>query len=307
MPIVSTIIPTTRRPKLILRAINSVLAQTFHDLEVIVVVDGPNPETVAALSVVSDDRVRLIQNDRAEGPGAARNKGAAAAYGHWLAFLDDDDEWLPIKLERQLEVARTAGNRAVMTCLSYIASPSAQYVWPRSIYDNKFPFDEYLFDRRSFFKGEAFVQTTSLLMPRNLFEAFKFPPTCQHEDWDLLLRLIKIGKAQLITVEEPLVIIHDEEDRDSLSDSSTWISSMNWIDGCGSLINRRAYSGFCLTVAGPEAAKTADYSAFFSLLYRAFKYGTPTPLQLLFFFVAWVIPMGLRRRLRSVWYRSTQS
>ena len=248
-------------------------------------IDGPNPETVAILAAVCDDRVRLIQVDTPLGPGAARNKGAAAAYGNWLAFLDDDDEWLPTKLERQLEVAGIAGDAVVVMCTYHVASPSAQYIWPRSIYDNRMPFDEYLFDRRSPFKGDAFVQTSSLLMPRDLFEMFKFPLLRHHEDWDLLLRLMNVGKARLITVEEPLVIVHYEEDRESLSDSSTWKSSMNWIDGCRSLVSRQAYSGFCLTIAGPEAAREADYAALPNLLYRAFRYGseTPTPLQLALF------------------------
>jgi glycosyltransferase involved in cell wall biosynthesis len=305
MPFVSAIIPTVGRQDLVVRAVKSVFAQTFGDLELIVVVDGQDPETVAALKSLSDRRLRVIVVDVPEGPGPARNKGVEVANGQWIAFLDDDDQWLPTKLERQLAVALAAKDNVVVTCLSYVATPVAQYIWPRSIYDNRIPFDEYLFDRRSLFLGEAFVPTPSLLMSRNLFNEFKFSSIRIHEDWDLLLRLMKICEARLITVEEPLVTIHYEEGRSSLSDSSTWISSMNWIGGLGSLISRRAYSGFCLTVAGPEAAKASDRSAFFVLLYRAFKDGSPTPLQLIFFLIAWIIPINFRRRLRSIRYRRT--
>ena len=102
MALVSVIIPTTGRPKLVLRALASVLGQTHGELEVIVVVDGPNPETIAALGGIADPRVRVLQNRESLGPGPARNIGAAQARGEWIAFLDDDDEWMPQKLEIQL-------------------------------------------------------------------------------------------------------------------------------------------------------------------------------------------------------------
>ena len=106
MVLVSVIIPTTRRPDLVLRALQSVFTQTHSNLEAIVVVDGPNPETLAVLSAMIEPRLRVMHNPASLGPGVARNLGAAAAHGIWLAFLDDDDEWLPEKLERQLAALR---------------------------------------------------------------------------------------------------------------------------------------------------------------------------------------------------------
>jgi glycosyltransferase involved in cell wall biosynthesis len=129
MPLVSTIIPTTRRPNLLIRAINSVLTQTMSNLEVIIVVDGPNPETIMALRELTDSRLRVIQNEVPSGPGLARNMGVAAARGPWIAFLDDDDEWLPHKLERQLAAAEEASQPVIVSCLSHIVTPLARYVW----------------------------------------------------------------------------------------------------------------------------------------------------------------------------------
>src|SRR5690242_19678911 len=99
MALVSVIIPTTRRPAQLRRALDSVFAQTYREFEAIVVVDGPNPDTVAMLAACGEARLRVLQNDHPLGPGLARNAGAAAARGDWLAFLDDDDEWQPENLE----------------------------------------------------------------------------------------------------------------------------------------------------------------------------------------------------------------
>ena len=98
---ISVIIPTARRPQLLMRAVNSVLAQSMSDLEVVVVIDGPDPETTQILSGVADHRFRFIQNPRSLGSAEARNVGVAAARGEWMAFLDDHDEWLiPIRVAR---------------------------------------------------------------------------------------------------------------------------------------------------------------------------------------------------------------
>jgi glycosyltransferase involved in cell wall biosynthesis len=98
------VIPVLNRPVAIRRAIESVLAQTFQDFEVIVVDDGSTDETVAAVQAFADRRIRLIRHDRRRGGSAARNSGIRASSAPYVAFLDSDDEWLPTKLERQVEV-----------------------------------------------------------------------------------------------------------------------------------------------------------------------------------------------------------
>src|SRR5258708_9679349 len=88
--LVSVVIPTLDRPKLLLRAIDSVLRQTHQEIEVIVVVDRPDPDTVTAVRAVSDPRLRLIVNQQRSTAAGARNAGADRATGEWIAFLDDD-------------------------------------------------------------------------------------------------------------------------------------------------------------------------------------------------------------------------
>jgi glycosyltransferase involved in cell wall biosynthesis len=297
MPLISVVIPTRHRPKLVLRAIHSVLNQTHREIEVIVVVDGPDEATVTAVKSVEDSRLQLVVNPRSLTAAGARNVGADHATGDWIAFLDDDDEWLPNKLERQMAFAR---DTTLVSCLSRVVTPLATYVWPQLVYDNSIPLDEYLFDRRSLFLGANFIQTSSYLLPRRLFDGVRFNVESPHDDWELILRLSKETGIRIETVPEVLVTLYFEEERSSLSTSGTWSASLRWIDGIRSIITPRAYSGFCLGVVGSRAAKEGAYAAFPELLQKAFRYGSPSLWHVTFYLAFWLAPEGIRRRLRAV-------
>ena len=103
MPKVSVIIPTYNRAPFVTEAIDSVLAQTFLDYEVIVVDDGSTDNTKDVL-LPYGERTRYIYQPNS-GVGAARNAGIRCAIGEWLAFLDSDDIWLPDYLSCQMEQA----------------------------------------------------------------------------------------------------------------------------------------------------------------------------------------------------------
>lgn len=98
MPIVSVIIPLYNKRRFIRRAVDSVLNQTYRDLELIVVDDGSTDGGLDICSRMDDSRMRVIRQGNA-GPGAARNKGIEGSRGKYLAFLDADDEWMPELLE----------------------------------------------------------------------------------------------------------------------------------------------------------------------------------------------------------------
>lgn len=106
-PLVTTIIPTYNRAHLVSEAIESVLNQSYKNVEVVVVDDGSTDETQAVLAKYRD-RVRSIRQENA-GPAAARNRGIANSTGALIAFLDSDDLWLPNKLERQVALLQKAG------------------------------------------------------------------------------------------------------------------------------------------------------------------------------------------------------
>jgi glycosyltransferase involved in cell wall biosynthesis len=104
--LVSVVVPTRNRPRLVACTLRSILAQRSVELEVMVVDDGSSPP----LTIAADRRVHLLRNEISSGVSAARNTGLAAASGDWVAFCDDDDVWAPDKLYAQL--AGAAESRA---------------------------------------------------------------------------------------------------------------------------------------------------------------------------------------------------
>ena len=106
--VVSAVIPTRNRPAFVGRAVRSALNQTLQSVEVIVVVDGPDERTVYALAQISDSHLRIISLKESVGAQEALNVGVRESHGLLVAFLGDDDEWLPTKVERQLRVAQTS-------------------------------------------------------------------------------------------------------------------------------------------------------------------------------------------------------
>lgn len=116
-PAVSVVIPTRDRAALLREAVASALRQSLPPAEVIVVDDGSTEDIPGALREFGD-AVRCLRQEGA-GQSAARNRGAAAAAGEWIAMLDSDDLWEPEKLERQLTLHRMAPELAwsVTDCL----------------------------------------------------------------------------------------------------------------------------------------------------------------------------------------------
>ena len=147
MPEVSVVIPTHRRPHLVTRAVLSVLRQTYTSFEVVVVIDGVDDGTRAALAGLGDARVRVVETGQNQGPAGARNIGAEVATGTYLALLDDDDEWTPEKLERQMQrVSDFGGKEFLMSCRVIGRTPKGDYVWPERLYRMGEDIGEYLLD-----------------------------------------------------------------------------------------------------------------------------------------------------------------
>lgn len=118
-PFFTVVIPTHNRSKLLKRAIESVLRQTFEDFELIIVDDHSTDDSASVVKSFSDSRIQYIINYRKKGACGARNSGIFSAKGKWVAFLDDDDIWLPEKLEYQFEKAKDANHTIGLICTDY--------------------------------------------------------------------------------------------------------------------------------------------------------------------------------------------
>lgn len=253
-PKVSVVIPTHRRPDQVVDAVRSALNQTYPPDEVVIVVDGGDPETLDALENLQDPRLEVASLIPAGGAGAARNEGVRHASGDLIAFLDDDDRWLPRKLEAQVSLHWQAADplNTVSATRARWVHEAGEHVWPLRSPRRGESIAEYLFIRRR--AGEGVLATPTLMAPRELALSVPMPtdlPT--HEEWDWLLTLQGRG-IDLLLAFEVLAVIRSDAGRESLSSSGQdWKASLGWARGRRQDLGPRAFSAFVLTEVGRAA------------------------------------------------------
>ncbi len=115
---VSVVIPSYNSSSYIVRAIESVLNQTYDNLEVIIADDSSTDDTCATVQKINDPRIKLIKRTKNGGAAAARNSAIYAATGRYIAFLDSDDYWLPHKLS--VQIGKMQRKAASFSYTSYI-------------------------------------------------------------------------------------------------------------------------------------------------------------------------------------------
>jgi glycosyltransferase involved in cell wall biosynthesis len=300
-PDVTVVIPTRNRPDLVSRAVHSVLGQTYRNIEVIVVVDGPDASTEDALGTIGDDRLRVLTLPAKGGAPNARNQGVRAATAEWTAFLDDDDEWLPTKLAVQLELAKTAEVSTPVVASRLISrTPRADSVLPRRLPADREPISEYLTVRRGLFYGDGFIQTSTILAPTELFARVPFTVGLRRQqELDWTLRAVRQPDVGLVFADEPLVLWHQDENRDRISLEMPWRQQLDWLRANRELFTPRAYAAFTMSVLSSMAATTRSPGVFRELFAEARGYGRPGAIDYLTFMQIWAIPPGLRHTLRD--------
>jgi glycosyltransferase involved in cell wall biosynthesis len=270
-PIVSVVIPTRNRAALVLRAVKSALAQTLYEIEVVVVIDGPDPATVEALGSIRDARLHTITLPISVGGSEARNIGIQRGYGEFVALLDDDDEWFPQKLVAQLAAARSSTHRyPVVTSRLIARRPDGDEIWPHRLIRDDESMSEYLFCREeSIRQGEGFIQTSTLLVPRELMLQVPLKSgLARHQDWDWLIRAAAYPGVKIIWVWDVLVIYHIDANRRSVSAGRSLAPSTNWING-NNLVTPKARAYFYATQV---AVRCDSLSAFFAVVRRTIRY-----------------------------------
>jgi len=114
IPLVSVIIPTFNRKDLIRGAIQNVLAQTYQNLELIIVEDGSNTGIDEYIKSLGNDKIIYKRHNNNFGLGVSRNTGMNVAKGDYIAFMDDDDRWLKEKIKLQLDILTNCENKKTM-------------------------------------------------------------------------------------------------------------------------------------------------------------------------------------------------
>jgi GT2 family glycosyltransferase len=196
-PLVSVVVPSHNRARLLRRTLQSILRQRMTDLEVIVIDDGSSDDT-ATIAAGADPRMRLLRNSTSGGVSKARNRGIAEAFGEWVAFCDDDDLWSPEKLARQLEAAENAHRE-----WAYAGDVNVDDTL-RILSGGPPPSPDEVIALLPRWNPVASGGSNVIVRSRVLAKVGGFDPTLRRtEDWDLWIRIARTGPPAWVC--EPLV------------------------------------------------------------------------------------------------------
>lgn len=199
MSLVSVLIPTFNREATIKRAVDSVLSQTYSDIECIVIDDASTDSTQKILKNINDPRLKVFTLPENKGVSFARNYGEEKSNGDWIALLDSDDEWLPNRLEKQLRFAKE-NPKLPLIHGEEIWVRNGKRVNPKKIHQKS--------------GGRIFrnclhlclISPSATLMKRELYRELKGfrvdYPVC--EDYEMWLRVTE--KYEVGFIEEPIII-----------------------------------------------------------------------------------------------------
>lgn len=201
---VSVVIPTHNRAQLLARAVDSALAQTYQNIEIIVVSDGSEDDTEKVMKKTEAEHSKLhfISYFPGRGGNYARNTGIKAAKGEWVAFLDDDDEWHADKIEKQINAAAEDSECGLIcTAINWVddATGKSTVFVPEAKKDSS----------RDILLRNCIGSTTTVMAKHHLLdECGMFDEDLKaRQDFDLWIRLCQITKVAV--VKTPCVEYHN--------------------------------------------------------------------------------------------------
>jgi glycosyltransferase involved in cell wall biosynthesis len=299
---VSVVIPTRNRPDLLIRAVKSALAQTYSNLEVVVVIDGPDRATEAALEALADPRVTIVPLLQNVGGSEARNIGARTAKGEWIALLDDDDEWLATKLERQFAALTNLeqGNEILSSkhterfALECYEQPTRLPCPGESV-------ASYLCCPRGVRSAGENIQTSTLVFPKSLILAVPFIKGLKRgQDFMWLVQATGTAHATLHIVPEVLSVFHSDDGASvpRVGSVPDWRSLYSCMKSNKDLFAPEAYTYCIATRILDDAIKSKEpLSVKLTLLWDLLKSGSASPKCFLAFFYALLIPRVTRSHI----------
>lgn len=221
-PNVSVIIPTYNRAELLKRAIDSVLRQTYNDYELIVVSDGSNDQTDKVVAAYTDPRIMYLKHEKPKGASATRNTGIRIAKGKYVAFLDDDDEWLPQKLEIQVPIIEKSSSKVglIYAWMEYYENGKSIKIHTPSIKGNVF---EEMLDK------QAIGGCPTIIIKREVIERIGYfdEHLLRGNDGDYWRRITKFYNVDYV----PRILAKINIDSENRISENTWENIQNAING----------------------------------------------------------------------------
>lgn len=208
MPQVSVVIPTYNRAEFLTAAVRSVIRQSFHDFEVLIVDDASGDCTRSVVKSFRDERIHYVRHSAHRGGAAARNTGIRQSAGQYVAFLDDDDEWLPEKLQKQITVLTASPVQVGCVYTGYMTVDKAngkiiRHIVPKKKGDLS----------RAIMVDNCVGGTSSVMVKRECLEFVgMFDESLpSFQDYDLWIRLAKRYRFDYVV--EPLLLysLHQEK------------------------------------------------------------------------------------------------
>lgn len=184
-PLVSVIMPSYNAEKYLSEAIESVIAQTYSEWELLIIDDGSTDRSseLAEAFAAADRRISFYANPKNIGVAKTRNRGLDLAAGEWIALLDSDDLWHADKLEKQLETAQRTGAQIIYTSYSLFADG----------YGRKTDYNVPLFATYDSMLKENVIGCSTVLLHRSVVDGHRFPTGIYHEDYALWLEMLRAG------------------------------------------------------------------------------------------------------------------
>lgn len=199
---VSVVIPNYNRSKLIYRAVESVLKQSYNDLEVIVVDDKSTDDSVERLKEIEDPRLRVIVQEKNGGACIARNTGIEQATGHYIAFLDSDDVWQSNKIEKQLDYLNKTKLKGCFSAYEYVSQKGNREIRPKENPDLDNLYQNLLIKNA--------VTTGTILVEKEVLKEIRFDTVLpRYQDWDFALQICK--KFDIGFMKEPLLVMYEQK------------------------------------------------------------------------------------------------
>ncbi len=202
-PSISVVVPTHKRPKLLRRAVDDILEQTYDGhIEIIIVFDKEDPDESFRLST-PNRTVRVLRNNRTPGLAGGRNTGVLEATGDLLAFCDDDDEWLPGKIEAQVAALAATTAPTMMAC--GIEVRRGDRVMTRMADPDRLSYEDFLADR-IMEVNPCTILVDRVLVTDKIGLVDEMLPGSYAEDYEWLLRAAKV--CDIRTIPEVHTVIH---------------------------------------------------------------------------------------------------